>query len=165
MLRHRATASGLNTDHGGWASYKDILEILWVQAAGVDAVTLDDLAENRIGSPSLAGRYEARHRGCESFFRASQGHTMPHISLEAVGTRVPPHQSSQAQVLYHSCTWDLWQSGLLEKGLVPGGAGTSRHKVVFFSTDPEHWCKRRRAHLANSVGGVVVIAVDPVRIH
>ena len=45
--------------HGGWASYKDILGIPWVRAAGDDAVTLDHLADSRIGSPAMAGRYQA----------------------------------------------------------------------------------------------------------
>ena len=164
LLRHRATATGLHTDQGGWASYRDILAISWIREAGVNEVTLDDLAVNRIGAPETAGRYQARHRDGESFLRATYGHTMDHICLDAVGTRLTPEDIRRFPVVYYAVPWEAWQSGIFRKGLVPGGHARSKHTAVICSTDPEHWSRRRRSHPAGEDGEVVVIALDMMRL-
>ena len=157
LLRHRATATGVSTNPGGWADYEDVLALPWVRLVGATPDTLDALVANRY-PPRAPGRFQSREVNGRWQIRATQGHTMEHVRLEEVGTRILPSDASQSRVLYHFVSMTVWQSGILDRGLAP--CGSRRHRVVFFSPNPDPAGPGWRAF-----PDTVVIAVDAAEVH
>ena len=157
LLRHRATATGVATNSGGWADYDDVLALPWVRQVGANPDTLDALVSNR-WSPKAPGRFQSREVDGRWQIRATQGHTMGHVRLEEVAVRILPSDPAQSRVLYHFVAFSVWQSGALERGLAP--CGSRRQRVVFLSPQPDPAGPGWRAFR-----DTVVIAVDAAQVH
>ena len=160
LLRHRAAATGIQTDSGGWARYDDVLALPWVRGFGANPDTLDSLVDNR-WPPRAPGQFQRAVIGDHTCIRATRGHTMGHIRLEDVGQRVLPTETGQKRTLYHFVSLSAWQSGNHEKGLSPPGPG---YQVVMLSPSPELTGPGRRTFRNTVVIAVAIFAVHRLRL-
>ena len=141
MLRHRATASGLHTDPGGWARISDLLQL----------PAMKDLTEhdiNRLAANRVEGcfnKFEVEYPpGGYPEVRAFQGHTMSHLRPEAVGSRILA-ADVQARTIVHCTRAMLWDAGTLDGGLVSGVCtGQSPHALIYMTTNYERFLRKDR---------------------
>ena len=158
LLRHRAEATGIETDRAGWARLSDVLALRCLRDSGVTRDLVLAMAENRVPGCSL--RLQVREFSGWDQVRAIQGHSMDHIAPEAVGTLVLPSETV-ARVLIHSGPWHSWQAGRYRRGLLPGTfSGLSRRPVVYLSPDPS-----RHADKLREGADLVAIQVCPEAMH
>ena len=134
LLRHRAAASGVYTDSGGWARLDEVLRLPLFRKAGVNRSHVDALGEDR--SLGAARRFQFRQDAYgHTLVRAIQGHTLPHIAPDALGRPVGP-ADVPGGVLVHSAPRDAWLGGDLAVGLLPGThTGRSQRDLVYLGTD------------------------------
>ena len=134
LLRHRAAASGICTDAGGWAALDSVLALSPFRRAGVSRSEVLALADAPAQDARRRFQFRQDSRG-RALVRAVQGHTMPHVVPEALGRPLGP-SDFPGGALVHAAPRDAWFGGHLASGLQPGThTGQSRRGLVYLSGD------------------------------